>query len=55
LALGAYANALFASDSTPEAYSAAAARWRDSGADILGSCCGTGPAHIAALKSRFSG
>ena len=55
LALGAYANALFAGGSTPEAYSAAAAQWRDSGADILGSCCGTGPAHIAALKSRLSG
>ena len=53
MVLGAYANALFAGGITPEAYSAAAARWNDSGADILGSCCGTGPAHIAALKARF--
>ena len=53
LALGAYANVLFEGGCTPMAYSAAAAHWRDAGAGILGSCCGTRPAHIAALRSRF--
>ena len=33
----------------PPRYSAAAARWQDSGARILGGCCGTGPAHVRAL------
>jgi S-methylmethionine-dependent homocysteine/selenocysteine methylase len=55
LALGAYANALFGEGRTPEAYALAAGLWRDSGASILGSCCGTGPAHVAALRDRFAG
>jgi S-methylmethionine-dependent homocysteine/selenocysteine methylase len=33
----------------PERYSATAAKWRDSGARIVGGCCGTGPAHVRAL------
>jgi homocysteine S-methyltransferase len=33
----------------PAAYADAARRWIDRGARIVGGCCGTGPAHIAAL------
>jgi S-methylmethionine-dependent homocysteine/selenocysteine methylase len=33
----------------PLEYSARAARWLDSGATVLGGCCGTTPEHIAAL------
>lgn len=36
-----------------ETYADLAERWVDAGATILGSCCGTGAAHIAALASRF--
>ncbi|HXE74629.1 MAG TPA: homocysteine S-methyltransferase family protein [Candidatus Xenobia bacterium] len=35
----------------PERYVAEAQRWRESGATIIGGCCGTGPAHIAALRA----
>jgi len=34
----------------PERYVQEAQRWRENGATILGGCCGTGPAHIAALR-----
>lgn len=37
----------------PERYSEAAASWRTQGARIFGSCCGTGPEHIAGLMRRF--
>lgn len=37
----------------PERYIAEARRWRDAGAGIIGSDCGTGPAHTAALTSAF--
>lgn len=50
-ALGAYANAIFpghAPDS-PAQYKEHARAWRDAGASILGTCCGTTPAHLAAL------
>jgi homocysteine S-methyltransferase len=33
----------------PQAYAALAARWVDAGARIVGSCCGTDPAHTRAL------
>jgi S-methylmethionine-dependent homocysteine/selenocysteine methylase len=36
---------------TPEAYALAAQRWCALGASIIGGCCGTTPAHIAALAS----
>lgn len=39
----------------PEAYAEAAARWAAVGALVIGGCCGTGPAHIAALARRFRG
>lgn len=34
-------------------YAHLAQAWVDAGATILGGCCGTGPAHIAALSTRF--
>lgn len=40
-------------EDAPERYAELAARWRDAGATLLGSCCGTGPSHIAALRERF--
>jgi S-methylmethionine-dependent homocysteine/selenocysteine methylase len=33
----------------PDAYAAEARRWIEAGASIVGGCCGTTPAHIAAL------
>jgi S-methylmethionine-dependent homocysteine/selenocysteine methylase len=38
----------------PERYAAEARRWREAGATILGGCCGTGPAHIAALRASLA-
>jgi S-methylmethionine-dependent homocysteine/selenocysteine methylase len=35
-------------------YADLAAEWIASGASIVGSCCGTGPAHITELASRFA-
>ncbi len=37
----------------PERYADEAQRWRDEGATILGGCCGTTPAHIAALHAAL--
>ncbi|MFI5090703.1 MAG: homocysteine S-methyltransferase family protein [Terriglobales bacterium] len=37
----------------PERYAGEAQRWRDEGATILGGCCGTTPAHIAALHAAL--
>jgi S-methylmethionine-dependent homocysteine/selenocysteine methylase len=37
----------------PERYAAEAVRWRARGGSILGGCCGTGPAHIAALRASL--
>jgi S-methylmethionine-dependent homocysteine/selenocysteine methylase len=34
-------------------YTAEAARWRDSGATIIGSCCGTRPEHTASLRAAL--
>ncbi|MCB9794998.1 MAG: homocysteine S-methyltransferase family protein [Alphaproteobacteria bacterium] len=34
----------------PERYLRHAERWRAAGASLIGGCCGTGPAHIAALR-----
>src|SRR5207245_8385375 len=36
---------------SPEAYAARAAGWLGRGASIRGGCCGTNPAHIAALAA----
>lgn len=50
---GAYANAggdwTLAHAQAAERYLAHARSWIDAGATIVGSCCGTGPAHIAAI------
>jgi S-methylmethionine-dependent homocysteine/selenocysteine methylase len=55
---GAYANAGEAADGlgwgqagAAERYLAIARSWVEAGATILGACCGTGPAHIAALRT----
>jgi S-methylmethionine-dependent homocysteine/selenocysteine methylase len=37
----------------PERYADFAAEWSTRGATIVGGCCGTGSAHIAALAARF--
>lgn len=39
----------------PARYAALAQRWVDLGAQVLGGCCGTGPAHTAALKALLEG
>lgn len=61
--VGAYANAGrvddamgWQSDEVPaaERYAELAAEWVAAGASVVGSCCGTGPAHTAALAQRFS-
>jgi len=37
---------------SPDDYAKAAGEWRALGATIIGGCCGTAPAHIAALTGR---
>ena len=62
VALGCYANAGAPDERTgwtsapedPARYAAAAERWLEQGATILGGCCGTGPAHVHALATRFA-
>ncbi len=39
----------------PEEYAELALRWRAEGAQIVGGCCGTTPAHIAAAKVALAG
>ena len=39
----------------PAEYAELAARWREQGAQIVGGCCGTSPAHIAAARERLEG
>jgi S-methylmethionine-dependent homocysteine/selenocysteine methylase/SAM-dependent methyltransferase len=39
----------------PAEYGELAARWREQGAQIVGGCCGTSPAHIAAARERLAG
>jgi len=36
-----------------EGFVALAQRWRAAGARLIGGCCRTGPAHIAALRASF--
>ena len=40
-------------DMGPEAYADHAMRWIGQGATIIGGCCETGPAHIAAIATRL--
>ncbi len=42
-----------ASNVTPEAFAALGLEWMAAGARILGGCCGTTPAHIAALNDAL--
>ena len=37
----------------PDRYASEAERWREQGASVVGGCCGTTPAHIAALRARL--
>ena len=46
-------NWTFDSDATPERLVEHARRWADSGVLLVGGCCGTTPAHIAALAREF--
>ncbi|MCK4872849.1 MAG: homocysteine S-methyltransferase family protein [Phycisphaerales bacterium] len=39
---------------TPDEYARHAEQWADAGATIIGGCCGTNPAHIAALAQTFN-
>jgi S-methylmethionine-dependent homocysteine/selenocysteine methylase len=39
----------------PERYAALAAEWLARGAEIVGSCCGTRPAHTVALRTLLDG
>ena len=62
VALGCYANAGSPDERTgwtsapvePARYADAAGRWLEHGATILGGCCGTGPAHVRSLATRFA-
>lgn len=62
VAIGAYANAGSVDDTIgwnssaepgAQEYTELAAQWRSAGAQIIGSCCGTTTAHIAALRARW--
>lgn len=59
LPLAAYANPSHTEDyqhwgetaaAQPEVYAEYAQRWIEGGAHLVGGCCGTGPAHIAAIR-----
>jgi S-methylmethionine-dependent homocysteine/selenocysteine methylase len=39
----------------PDEYAELAGRWRAEGAQIVGGCCGTSPAHIANARARLAG
>ncbi|MBA2384926.1 MAG: homocysteine S-methyltransferase family protein, partial [Actinobacteria bacterium] len=63
LPLGVYPNLGYYSDAGwrfdervgPTEYAELAAHWRAQGAQIVGGCCGTSPAHIAAARKRLAG
>jgi S-methylmethionine-dependent homocysteine/selenocysteine methylase len=63
LPLGVYPNLGYFSDSGwrfdervgPDEYAELALRWREQGAQIVGGCCGTTPAHIEAARKRLAG
>jgi len=38
---------------TPTAYADMVMQWVDYGARVVGGCCGVGPDHIAALRTRL--
>lgn len=41
-------------DDAPARYADLASTWVEAGATLIGSCCGTGPAHIASLARRLA-
>jgi S-methylmethionine-dependent homocysteine/selenocysteine methylase len=41
------------SDLDPASYAAHGGRWLQNGANVVGGCCGTGPAHIAKIYELF--
>jgi S-methylmethionine-dependent homocysteine/selenocysteine methylase len=51
-AIGLYANVGHAADARPAVYARHARRWIEHGARIVGGCCGTSPAHIAAIREQ---
>ena len=59
LPFGVYANAGHVSEGLgwgtgdPETYADLAEGWAELGATIIGGCCGTGPAHIRAVRKRL--
>jgi len=63
LPLGVYPNLGYFSDSGwrfderigPAEYAELAVRWREEGAQIVGGCCGTSPAHVAAARRKLQG
>ena len=63
LPLGVYPNLGYYSDAGwrfdervgPDQFAELALRWRNEGAQIVGGCCGTSPAHIAAVRARLRG
>ena len=40
-------------DLDPESYAVHAAAWLKAGANVIGGCCGTRPAHIARIKEQI--
>jgi S-methylmethionine-dependent homocysteine/selenocysteine methylase len=44
----------FCTQTSPQQYAAQAQTWLDSGASIIGGCCGTTPAHIAACRAGIA-
>jgi len=41
------------SDLDPQSYADYVGRWLQAGANVVGGCCGTGPAHISKIKDLF--
>jgi S-methylmethionine-dependent homocysteine/selenocysteine methylase len=42
-------------DYTPERYAKFARQWRETGAQVIGGCCATGPDHIRAVRAAVRG
>ena len=40
---------------TPERYAAFGREWKAMGAQVIGGCCGTGPSHMAAVRTAILG